>query len=545
LRALLLGAIVLPAAAQARVERSPLQSYVEARAASSAGAFDQASRGYVAALAAAPDNEMIATQALSHAVTAGDWPLALDAAHRLERGRVLPPDARLLLVAEAFQSRDWSAAKTRIDAVESDQLFAFMVPVLRAWLAYGSRRGDPLAALPASGGQGVAAAYAAEHRPLLMLALNRPGATAELVRAADSAGARGQRLRIAGAAVLARRGQRDEALALLEGAGSSIAAARELVRAGRPVPGAIEGADSAMAELLVRLSLDLQQQDLTGLASMFARIGTWLAPDNSETWMVTAELLALQDKEQIAVSLLANVPAGDPFAITVRDQRIRILLDGGDREGALADALAVTRASDAGATDWVRLGEVYSAMDRQNDAAAAFARAIEARQANDEAQAEWVLWLMRGGALDEAGNWPEARAALRNAYRLAPEQPFVLNYLGYAQLIRREDVAEAERLIREAHRRAPDSNAITDSLGWALYLKGELPEAIALLEQAARGEPADVEINEHLGDAYFAAGRRVEARFAWMAASVYADGEAAGRIRAKIETGLTPQLAAR
>jgi Flp pilus assembly protein TadD len=488
---------------------------------------------------------MIATQALSHAVTAGDWPLALDAAHRLERRRVLPPDARLLLVAEAFRTRDWSAAKVGIDAVERDQLFAFMVPVLRAWLAYGARQGDPLTALPAPGGQGVAAAYAAEHRPLLMLALDRPGAAAELVRAAASAGARGERLRIAGAALLAGRGERDAALALLEGDGAPVAAAREAVRAGRPLPGAIDGADSAMAELLVRLSLDLQQQELTGLAAMFARVATWLAPGNSETWMVTAELLALQDKQRIAVPMLANVAPGDPFAIAARDQRIRILLDGGDRDAALADALATTRASGAVASDWVRLGEVYAALDRQNEAAAAFARAIELRRDGDEAQAEWVLWLMRGGALDEAGNWPEARAALRNAYALAPEQPFVLNYLGYAQLIRREDMAEAERLIREAHRRAPDSNAITDSLGWALYMKGELPEAIALLERAAQGEPADVEINEHLGDAYFVAGRRVEARFAWMAASVYAEGEAATRIAAKIESGLTPQLAAR
>ncbi|TMJ18835.1 MAG: tetratricopeptide repeat protein [Alphaproteobacteria bacterium] len=541
----MLGALVLSSAAQARVERSPLQSYVEARAASSAGAFDRASQGYVAALAAAPENDMIATQALSHAVTAGDWRLALDAAHRLESRRVLPPDARLLLVAEAFRERDWTAAKSRIDAVQSDQLFAFMVPVLRAWLAYGSRQGDPLAALPAPGGQGVAAAYAAEHRPLLMLALNRPGATAELVRAAASAGARGQRLRIAGAALLAKRGEREAALALLEGNGAPIVAARALVGAGQPLPGAIDGADSAMAELLVRLSLDLQQQELTGLASMFARVATWLAPDNSETWMVTAELLALQDKERIAVPMLANVPAGDPFAIAARDQRIRILLDGGDREAALAEALAATGAGGAGATDWVRLGEVYAAMHRQNEAASAFARAIEIRRDGDGAEAEWVLWLMRGGALDEAGNWPEARTALRKAYALAPEQPFVLNYLGYAQLVRREDVAGAERLIREAHRRAPDSNAITDSLGWALYLKGELPEAITLLEQAAQGEPADVEINEHLGDAYFAAGRRVEARFAWMAASVYAEGDAATRIAAKIETGLTPQLAAR
>jgi tetratricopeptide (TPR) repeat protein len=488
---------------------------------------------------------MIASQALGHAVTAGNWRLALDAAHVLERQNAVLPDARLLLVAEAFRARDWRAAATRIDAVEHDQLFAFAAPILRAWLAVGSGQGDPLAALPAEGGQGVGAAYADEHRPLIMLALGRPGAAALLVRAANSAGPRGSRLRIAGAALLARRGDREGALALLEGNAGPIVAARNLVQAHRPIPGAIAGADTGMAELLVRLSLDLQSQDVSQLAAMFARLATWLAPDNSEAWMVSAELLAQQDKERLAVPLLANVAAQDPFSITARDQRIRILLDGGDRDTALAEALAATRASTAGATDWVRLGEVYGAMGRQGDAAAAFGRAIAVRREGDEAQSEWTLQLMRGGALDEAGNWPDARGALREAYRLAPEQPLVLNYLGYAELVRHENPDEAERLIREAHRLAPDNNAITDSLGWALYLRGRLPEAIAMLEQAAQGEPADVEINEHLGDAYFAAGRRIEARFAWKAALVYADAAATTRIAAKMETGLTPQLAAR
>ena len=128
---------------------------------------------------------------------------------------------------------------------------------------------------------------------------------------------------------------------------------------------------------------------------------------------------------------------------------------------------------------------------------------------------------------------------------MAPQQPAVLNYLGYAQLERRENVAEALRLVAEAHRLAPENASITDSLGWAYYLTGDLPRAIELLETAARGEPADSTINEHLGDAYYRAGRRIEARFAWKAALVYAEGAEAERLRAKIDTGLTPQLAAR
>ena len=66
--------------ALARVEPgATLSNYAQARAAASAGALEQASAGYAAALAADPGNEVIAGQALTHAVTAGDWPLALRA----------------------------------------------------------------------------------------------------------------------------------------------------------------------------------------------------------------------------------------------------------------------------------------------------------------------------------------------------------------------------------------------------------------------------------------------------------------------------------
>ena len=111
--------------------------------------------------------------------------------------------------------------------------------------------------------------------------------------------------------------------------------------------------------------------------------------------------------------------------------------------------------------------------------------------------------------------------------------------------MRGEALEESERLIREALQLAPDSAAITDSLGWALHLRGRTGEAIPLLERAARGEPADVEINEHLGDAYYAAGRRNEARFAWAAALVYAEADDAARLRTKIERGPAARLAQR
>jgi tetratricopeptide (TPR) repeat protein len=521
-----------------------LLAYAEARAAAAAGALDRASTAFGAALAAAPDSDLIAGQALAHAVRAGDWRLALDAARALDRRNALPPDGRFLILAETFRAHDWRAARAQIDAIEREQAFAFSVPVLRAWLAFGAREGDPLAALAAAGETGPAAGYAAEHRALLKLALGRDDGAAELLSAARSAGPRGARLRIAGAALLAGRRQRDAALVVLDPDMPSNLAARALIEGGRPVPGAIGTAEAGVGELMVRLALDLGGQDLPAPGTMFARLAARLDAGNSEAWIVAAELLGQQGQHRLGVGLLANVGAGDPFAASAREARVRLLLGGGDREGALAVALEASRARAATMTDWIRLGQVYGEVGRQADAAEAFGRAL-ALHSDDAGRPAWTLWLMRGGALDQADNWPEARSALQQAYRLAPEQPFVLNYLGYAQLVRRENVDEAERLIREAHRLAPDDADITDSLGWALYLKGQLPEAIALLEQAAQGQPADVEINEHLGDAYFAAGRRVEARFAWRAASVYAAGPVATRIAAKMEGGLTRDLAAR
>jgi len=519
---------------------------VQARAASSAGAMRQASAAFANALNAAPDNEIVAAQALTHAVIAGDWPLAVRAARVTERRGAIMPDARFLLLADAVRQRDWTRARAELDAMERERLFAFAAPVLRAWVAVGAGDGDPAALLPAGGGTDpLVASYVNEQRPLLLIAARRPEGL-EAARVMGRQGPRTLRLRIAVAAALARRGDRANALAMLEGDEAPLQAARRTIEAGRPLPGAVDDARSGIAEVLVRIGLDLNGQQVGSVAATFAHLATWLAPDNGVAWMVAAELANQEERRDSAVAMLANVPADDPFADLGRDQRIRLLVAGGGNDEALRAAQAAAGAPAATAADQVRLGEVLMAMRRHGEAAAAFDRAIEARARTGESGTpEWTLWLLAGGAHDEAQDWPRARAALQRAYQLAPGEPLVLNYLGYAQLERRENLEEAERLVREAHRLAPDNAAITDSLGWALFLRGRREEGIALLERAAQGSPADVEINEHLGDAYYAVGRRMEARFAWAAARVYAEGDDATRLDAKIESGLTPQLAAR
>jgi tetratricopeptide (TPR) repeat protein len=539
--------LILPAATARANTDAPtaLRAYVQARMAASEGSTEQASRNYAAALAASPDSQVLATSALGYAISSGDRALAVRAATILAATGAATPEVRLTLLGEALRTRNWTAANAQIDALAQDEVFAFMAPILRAWVAQGSGRGDPLALLDAAGAAGPAQLYVPEQRALIELA-RRPRAFAQSFAAfAEQSGTRGQRLRIAGAALLARRGDRREALALLAGPGEPLARARAQVEARRPLRGEISTASAGVAEFLIRIALDLNAQEVRPLALSFTRLASFLAPENSEAWLIAAELLAAQNRHGPALAALANVPADDPFAGNALDLRVRSLLDSERRDEAIAAALEATRTPGARVTDWTRLGDLYVELERHREGAQAYERAIALAGEGGPDTPLWALHLIRGGALERAGDWEGGRAALQRAHALAPNEPLVLNYLGYAQLERRENITEALALVAEAHRLAPDNGSIADSLGWAYYLTGDLPRAIELLERAARAEPADVTINEHLGDAYYRAGRRLEARYAWKAALVYAEGDDAVRLRAKIDTGLTPQLAAR
>ena len=159
-----------------------------------------------------------------------------------------------------------------------------------------------------------------------------------------------------------------------------------------------------MGELMVRLALDAGGQDMGPLGIMFGRLGTRLEPNNAEAWLVTAELLAQQGQHPMAVQVLDNIPANDPFALAARETRIRLLSDGGQRDAALRIARQAADAATGRQTDWMRLGQLYGELGRQREAADAFGRAL-AMGTGGDSQEEWQLQLMRGGALDQAGDW--------------------------------------------------------------------------------------------------------------------------------------------
>jgi len=297
--------------------------------------------------------------------------------------------------------------------------------------------------------------------------------------------------------------------------------------------------------LLVRVAIDVSRERVTPLAVNLARISTFLAPDNSETWIASAELLAGSDHADAALAALGKVAADDPAAETVRLARLQLLVHKGEQQEALAEAQRSAARPEASLADLTRVGDLLGDLERPREAVEAYGRALATLDKDPAlAQSRWTVLMLRGSALDAAGDWAAARADLREAAKLAPDQAVVLNYLGYAQLERRENLAEAEKLIERASMLKPDDASITDSLGWTYFVRGDLRKAIPMLERAVVGEPAEPTINEHLGDAYWTVGRRYEARYAWRAALIHADDKIAPRIRSKIESGLSTASAA-
>ncbi len=521
--------------------------YVRARAADAAGMLDVAAKGYAAALDVAPGDEVLALRAYRQAMQSGDQALALRAVRILAAKGSLPPDARLLLVAQAVQAKDWPAAKAAVDGVDKDDVFTFLIPVLRGWIAFGAGDKDALVRLanPGKGGT-LAIAYTGEHRALMLLALGqKKDGIAAIQAISATSGSRAGRLRLAAAAILARQGDREAALAMLASKDDVFVAARATIQAGDALPGAVDSAPAGIAELLVRVAIDINRERATPLGLSLTRLSTFLAPDNSETWLATAGMLATNDHPDAALAALAHIPASDPAAEPARLARLQLLVRKGEQQEALTEARAAAARPSATLADLTRVGDLLNDLERPKEAAAAYTRALDfAANKPELADQRWTILMLRGGALDAAKDWTAARADLQQAVKLAPDQAVALNYLGYAQLERRENLAEAEKLIERASVLQPDDAAITDSLGWTYYLRGDVPRAITTLERAVAGQPAEPTINEHLGDAYWTAGRRYEARYAWRAALVYAEAKDAMRIRAKLDSGLSAESAA-
>jgi len=353
---------------------------------------------------------------------------------------------------------------------------------------------------------------------------------------------------IAHAQVLSQLERNADALALLDRMFGSepdpqIDALRARLEAGEPVPfDIVRNAKDGIAEVFFTLASALRGEAEDGYTLIYARAAAYLRGDFSEATLLAAGLLESLGQPELAGEAYAGIAQDDPVYHVAEIGRADTLRASGKTEAALEVLLALTRSHG-------NLIEVHSAYadalrreERFADAIPVYSRAIE--MVEEPEQRHWTLFYSRGISNERAGNWPEAEADFRRALELNPDQPQVLNYLGYSFVDRGENLEEALGMIERAVAAQPDAGYIIDSLAWALFRLGRYEEAVEPMERASLLEPVDPVVTDHLGDVYWAVGRKLEARFQWhRALSFEPEEDEAIRIRRKLEVGLDAVLA--
>jgi len=542
--AVLLAAI--PAAASARSGLDDVGlAYVQARAAAMAGDHGRSAALLAALVQAQPKNEDLARKAVAEAIGAGRMDLAVKLAREIPPQN-LSSDARILLVADEVKRRRPDRAFPWLQVKGDNGDLTFLTPLLTAWMqADRGKSVEALQALDTIPVNNLLGPLRAEQRAFILLKFRRTADAEPFARRAiGQAGARENRLRLALADGFLAAGDKARALVMLDGMGSEGAVARQLIAAGRPTGHAIDTLPKALGESLTAFAVDLARLQRAAPPIGLVQVARYVDPQNSSAAMLLAVLLDLQDRSDEALVLLRDVFANDALASNARDVQVRILNDKKRFNEAYAIAAPAAAGSNAGVADYSRLGDVYEAMERHGEAADAYGRAVALAQKDNAGSDLWTLLLLRASALESANRWPEARQVLEQALVIAPQQPLVLNFLGYGKLERGEDMDAAEAMIRKASELAPEDASITDSLGWAQFKRGKTDEAIATLQRAAEKDPDQAEIHEHLGDALYKSGQRFQARFAWSAALITAEDDIAARVKAKLASGLTAANAA-
>jgi tetratricopeptide (TPR) repeat protein len=540
-----LVALVLAGPASASVPSpisDPARAYIAARAASISGDHGQAAEIY-ARLAARSNNTAIEQRAISEAIGAGDMELALRLIGSSKQRTTV--DSKLLLVADALRrGKDQQAEQILGPGIPGPDL-AFWQPLVRAWDAVDRR--DPAGALTILAQvprDSALAPFVDEQSAFTLLKLGKTSEAEPYARRAiGTAGTREYRVRLALAAGFQAAGDGERAAAMLDGISGDTSSIRQALATGRTASVGIDSPSKAFSDQLVALALQMHQSDSRGDPLKIIQIARYAAPDSSSAAILLGNVLADDGRVDAALAAFRSVRDGDPLKTEAIDAESRALTDAKRFNEALALASRATALPAATSDDFARLGDVYLAMKRFGEAADAYRQAL-ARMRNPTNDQRWPLLILQANALQSANRWPEAKAALSSALAMAPEEPLVLNFLGYAKLVHGEDLDAAESMIRKASALAPDNASIADSLGWALYKRGRVEEAIDILQKAAISDPVQAEIQEHLGDALYAAGRKFEARFAWRAALATADEEETVRLKSKIDAGLTQATAA-
>lgn len=349
---------------------------------------------------------------------------------------------------------------------------------------------------------------------------------------------------------LATRGQRDEAKKIYKGFDEVapnhpiVAAGVAALDGGKPLAPFVRNADDGAGEVLYGLGAVGGRQGDELASLIYLRLALFLSPDNALAIITLGDVYERMKQEEAAIDLYASVPADSPLRVNADVQAGLLLETLGKSKEATEQLAAVVAAHPKNQEALTALGNLQRSRKLYAEAAATYTRVLDLQPTQDKSQ--WLLYYYRGIANERRKDWKSAETDLKKALELNPDQPLVLNYLGYSWVDQGRNLDDAFKMLRRAVDLRQRDGYVVDSLGWAYYRLGRYDEAVRELEKAIDLKPSDPVINDHLGDAYWRIGRKLEAQFQWNhARDLNPDPDDLPKILEKIRNGLSdkPEIA--
>jgi tetratricopeptide (TPR) repeat protein len=520
-------------------------SYLAARHASVERDASSAAAFYRSALRTDPKNNELLDRAFISSLADGDIDEAVKLADRILTMDKANRVARLVVGVRDLKQKKYAAAQLNINQSIRGPITDLVATLLSGWASYGA--GDAKAAVA-----GIDKLTGPEWYPIFKDL--HTGMILEISGKDKDAGARFERahklddsmLRVSDAyARWLSRNKNGAAAAGIYEAFDKKLPRHPLVqeglrdtRAGKKLPPLVDSAQAGAAEALYGIGATLTRRGGEDLALVYLQLALYLQPNHPLALLSLADLYESVKKPQMAIKVYERMPASSPLK---RNAQIQLAtnLDAADRsEEAIKILKGVTAEAPKDIEAIMALGNIERGRKKFSDCAGTYTQAIDANPGVTDKNT-WVTYYYRGICQERSKQWSKAEADMRKALELQPEQPHVLNYLGYSWIDQGINLDEGMKMIRRAVDQRPDDGYIVDSLGWAFYRIGNFDDAVKNLERAIDLKPEDPTINDHLGDAYWRVGRTLEAKFQWAhARDLKPEAEELPKIEAKIANGL-------
>ena len=519
-------------------------SYLAARHAGQMRDAQAAAAYYGAALKHDPKNAELRDRAFLSLLVGGEVEEAVSFAERIVRTDAGDRVARLVLGVHALKQKHYAAARRELAQSVRGPITDLAATLLTAWSDYGA--GDSkgaVAAIDKLSGPDWYEIFKNLHAGMIFDLAGSKKEAGKRFEQAYKLDASALRVVEAYGSWASRDRSSKDAPTIFEAFDKVlpdhplVKAEMEKLKRGEKLPPLVQSAQAGAAEALYGLGASLGRRGGEDLGLVYLQLSLYLEPNHALALLSLADLYEALKKPELAIKIYERVPPNSPLHRNAAIQMAADLdsLDRSDEAEKQLAALIKERPRDLEAI--TALGNIQRGHKRFSQCGDTYSKGI-ASLAKPE-KVNWVLFYFRGICYERSHQWPNAEADLKEALTLFPDQPHVLNYLGYSWIDQGVHLDDGMAMIKKAVQQRPDDGYIVDSLGWAYFRLGNYPEAVKQLERAIELKPEDPTINDHLGDAYWRIGRTLEARFQWAhARDLKPDPEDLPKIEQKLKSGL-------